>query len=299
MKIFLSIFFIYCMNTFAIEFGKIATSPKSDTYYKLGQDIEGLLQQYDINLVPMETLGSYENMEILDNDFLNNINTFFAIVQKDVISSYNNEQYLQTGKTVINKIPAILSLGVEQIHLFASEESEFDFESQKEYKVYCGFKESGSCVSAKYIEKAYDFNFTYMNYEENIFDKLKEGMIDIVVWVTESPSPIFKGLEGVKLLDLPTNFMMEDMYVHSVVEKESYTWNLEDVHVFGVPRVLVTNLRDKKYDVVLENLTKILIVNKKYLAKNFGKYWAKVDFSYTDFKKIAKPAKKVILQNLK
>jgi TRAP-type uncharacterized transport system substrate-binding protein len=284
----------------AIEFGTIATASKSGMYYQLGKDISGLLKNYDINLTPINTAGSYENMSILNGKFVKNQNTFFAIVQKDTISYYNYLQYTNNGESILNKIPAILSLGIEHIHLLALEESEFDFDRRKTYKVYCGSKESGSCVSARYIEKAYEFKFVYVNSKkENRFDKLREGMVDIVISVTEAPAKDFKDLEGIKLLDLPTNFIMEDMYVHSNITKEDYAWNIEDIHAFAVPKVLVTNLVDKQYDPVIENFVKIMILNKSYLAQKYGKHWDKIDFSYTGFKKMAKPAKRVILESLK
>jgi hypothetical protein len=174
-------------------------------------------------------------------------------------------------------------------------DSEFDFERRKTYKVYCGEKESGSCITARYIEKAYDFKFIYINSKkENMFKKLEDGMVDMIISVTEAPAKSFENLEGVKLLDLPTNFVMEDMYIHSDITKENYSWMDEDIHAFAVSKVLVTNLSDKKYEPVIENLVKILILNKKYLAKKYGEHWDRVDFSYTNFKKISKAAKRVI-----
>jgi TRAP-type uncharacterized transport system substrate-binding protein len=295
MRIILSILFVFINFLSAIELGTIATASKSGMYYKLGQDISGLLKEYNINLTTINTAGSYENMDILNGNYIENKNTFFAIVQKDTISYYNYLQYTNNDVSILNKIPAVLSLGIEQIHLIALEDSEFDFERRKTYKVYCGEKESGSCITARYIEKAYDFKFIYINSKkENMFKKLEDGMVDMIISVAEAPAKSFENLEGVKLLDLPTNFVMEDMYIHSDITKENYSWMDEDIHAFAVSKVLVTNLSDKKYEPVIENLVKILILNKKYLAKKYGEHWDRVDFSYTNFKKISKAAKRVI-----
>lgn len=300
MRIVVGILF-FCVSVLnAIEFGTIATASKTGMYYKLGQDISSLLKNYNINLTPINTQGSYENMAILNGNYVKNQNTFFAIVQKDTISYYNYLQYTNNNESILSKIPAVLSLGIEHIHFITLEDAEFDFEHRKTYKVYCGEKESGSCVTARYVEKAYDFKFIYVNSKkENRFDKLREGMIDMVISVTEAPAKDFKELEGMKLVDLPTNFVMEDMYVHSTITKNDYPWLDEDIHAFAVSKVLVTNLSDKKYDPVIENLVKILILNKKYLAKEYGAHWDKIDFSYTNFKKMSKPAKKIVLESLK
>jgi len=77
------------------------------------------------------------------------------------------------------------------------------------------------------------------------------------------------------------------------------TWLDEDIHAFAVSRVLVTNLTDKKYDPIIENFVKIMVLSKNYLAKEYGKYWEKINFKYTNFKKMSKAAKKVIQENLK
>jgi len=219
----LTLFMMSVGFVFGIEFGFVATASKTGMYYKLGKDISALLKNYNINLTPIETAGSYENMDILNGNWRKNQNTFFAIVQKDAISYYNYLQYTNNNISILNKIPAVLSLGIEQIHILALEESEFDFELRKTYKVYCGSDNGGSCISAKYIEKTYGFKFIYINSkEENVLKKMKEGMVDLYISVIEAPAKKFQDLEGFRLVDLPTNFAMEDMYIHSSISKNDY-----------------------------------------------------------------------------
>ncbi len=300
MKIILLITIFLFNYANAIEFGTLATGTKSGMYYKLGSDISGLFKKYGINLKPIVTRGSYDNLSILNGHYVKNKNTFFAIVQKDAISYYNYIQYNKNKKSIINKIPAIISLGIEQIHILANINSDFDFEKRKTYKVFCGDMESGTCITTKYIEKAYNFKFIYVNSKEDtVLTKLKEGMIDLVFKVVEKPNSFFQHLEDVKFIDLPTNFIMEDMYVHSELTKEDYPWIDEDIHAFAVQKVLVTNLYEKKYAPIMANIANILTLNKTYLEKNYGKYWKNVDFSYTNFKKMSRASKKVILKNLK
>lgn len=284
---------------FGIEFGTLATASQTGKYYKMGEDISSLLKNYNINLKPIVTGGSYENMAILNGNFVDNQDTFFAIVQKDVISYYNCLQFSDKNLGILEKIPAVLSLGVEQIHMITLENTEYDYDQRKTFKIWCGDENGGTCVTAKYIEKAYNFKFVYVNAKkENRFERLKDGTIDIVFSVIEAPATDFTDLKGFKLIDLPTNFIMEDMYTHSVITKKDYPWLEEDIHAFAVPRVLVTNLVDEKYNPIIENLTKIMILNKSYLAKTYGEYWNKIDFNYTAFKKMSKPAKEVIAKSI-
>ncbi len=295
MKIILGTILFLVSFVNAVEFGTLATASKTGKYYKLGGDISSLLKNYNINLKPIITGGSYENMSIMDGKFVEDQNTFFAIVQKDVISYYNYLQYTNNNVSILDKIPAVLSLGVEQIHLITLENTDYDYDQRKTFKVWCGDENGESCVTAKYIEKAYNFNFIYVNAKkENRFDRLRDGTVDIVISVIEAPASDFADLKGLKLIDLPTNFIMEDMYTHSIITKKDYPWLSEDIHAFAVPRVLITNLTDEKYNPIIENFVKIMVLNKPYLAKTYGEYWNKIDFNYTAFKKISKVAKDTI-----
>ncbi|HFU76351.1 MAG TPA: hypothetical protein ENK66_08915 [Arcobacter sp.] len=294
MKKFL-ILLVFISTMSGYELGTIATASKTGMYYKLGIDISDLLKKYDINIKPISTGGSYENLDILNGHYIKNNNTFFAIVQKDAINYYNFLQYKTYEKSIYHKMPAVLSLGVEQIHIMTLEGNEYDFDQRKTFKVYCGTPDGGSCITAKYIEKAYGFDFVYVNSKfEKVYDKMKSGMVDLVINVIETPAAKFQDLQGVKLIDLPTNFVMEDMYTHSIIKKEDYKFLSEDIHAFAVPKVLVTNLSDSKYNPVIENLVKLIVLNKPLLEKEYGEYWKNIDFFYTKFKKMVPIAKKTL-----
>lgn len=287
--------FLVWSSIYAYNLGTIATASPTGMYYKLGSDISTLLKKYDIELTPITTGGSYENLDILNGHMVTDKDTFFAIVQKDTISYYNYIQYTATNKSIYHKIPAILSLGIEQIHIITLEGNEYDFENQKDFNVYCGDQNGGSCVSAQYIEQAYGFNFTYINSNfETLQDKLKDGVVDFVISVIEAPAQKFQNFEGVKLIDLPTNFVMEEMYTNSTIQKEDYPFLDEDIHAFAVSKVLITNLNEEKYAPVIENIVKIIMLNKPLLIKEQGKHWENIDFYYTNYKKMSSHAKKVI-----
>ena len=297
MRIIFGILFLVFTFTHAKEFGTLATASQTGKYYKIGSDISSLLRTYNIKLTPIVTGGSFENISILNGNFTENKNTFFGIVQKDVISYYNYLQYNDSSTGILDKIPAVLSLGLEQIHIIAKEDADFDYDQRKTFKVWCGDENGESCVTAKYIEKAYNFKFVYVNAKkENRFERLNDGTIDLIISVIEAPASDFADLKGYKLIDFPTNFIMEDMYAHSIITKKEYPWLESDIHAYAVPRVLVTNLTDEKYNPIIENLVKILVLNKSYLGKTYGEYWDRIDFNYTAFKKMSKIAKETVLK---
>jgi len=296
MKIIFITLFTLLSYINATNLGTIATGSKAGGYYKIATDISNLLKNYGLSLTPIVSGGSYQNLETLNGVYVKNQNTFFAIAQKDAISYYNYIQFENNGKSIYSKIPVVLSLGIEQIHIYTLESSEYDFEKRKTYKVFCGSEQSGSCITAKYIERAYDFNFIYVNSKlENVINRLKDGSIDLAFKVIVAPATYFKEATELKFVDLPTNFIMEDMYSHSVLKRKDYPWIDEDIHAYAVPKVLVTNLHDKKYDPIIENLTKIIILNKRYLAKEYGEYWNDIDLLNMKFKKMSRPARDVIL----
>jgi hypothetical protein len=66
------------------------------------------------------------------------------------------------------------------------------------------------------------------------------------------------------------------------------------MHAFAVPKVLITNLADAKYAPIIENIVKIVVLNKKLLAQEYGAYWNNIDFFYYNFKKMSPYAQKTL-----
>ena len=274
------------VNIYAINIGTILSSKDDEISYKLANDIKDLLNKYDIKLQVNNNNNSKDSINKLIN---NKKNYFFAIVKKDAIS------FVNAKNNIYKKIPSILSLGNDQIHIFKNETKDIDFYKQKEFTVFCGDENSDSCITSKYIQKAYDFNFTYIKSSKNIFDDLKNNKFDLYISIKRSPYEKYKNLLNIDLIDLPTNFTMEDMYLHGKILADDYSFLLENIHSFTSSRVLVTNLNNKKYEAIIKNIIKIILYNKNRLIEK-NKYWEHIDFQYFDFKKFSKVSKRIILE---
>jgi len=295
MKLIFTFFIIITSQINAYELGTIATGSKTGTYYKLANDISSILKEYDMKLEVINTGGSFENLDILNGNYIKNKNTFFAITQKDAISYYNYNQVSYGNKSIYQKLPSIISLGTEDIHILTSSSSDFDFEIKLDYNVYCGDYGSGSCITAKYIENAYNFNFTYINSKETtLLKKITDKKIDLYFKVTQKPASTLKDAKGLKIISLPDNLVMNKMYEKSMFTSKDYSWIDNDVSSYIVQKVLVSNLSLAKYEPVLNNIVKIIISNKNYLIKNHGDYWKNADFKYTNFKYMPDNIKTII-----
>jgi len=289
---FILFYFIFILNIHALNLGNFLIENNNKLSHELSLDIKNLLSEYDISINIKENNNSSINIDKLIN---NNDTNFFALVNKDSIE-YFNANYNDDYKTnsIYKKIPAILALGSEQIHIFANENKLFDFELNKKYKVYCGSKNSSSCISTYNIEKSYGFDFTYIDIKEDeIFKSLSKGNIDLYFYVGVAPVKKFKDLNGVTLLDLPTNFVMENTYINNKISADDYLFLNDDIHTFSSPKVLITTLKDSKYNIVIKDLIKIILLNKSYLNKK-NILWNNIDFEYFEFKAFSKISKKNI-----
>ena len=290
MKLLLT--FFICINyLFAIDIGNI--NIKNDQNIMLiSQDINNILKSYKIKSEIKTNNNSIEAIKTIINNTSNN---YFSIVNSDVIKYYNKDS--NQSRSIYSKIPAILSLGEEQLHIFTNQNNEFEFDIKKDYKVYCGNKESDSCISAHFIENIYEFNFTYVDSSfETIQEDLKTNNIDLFISVKKAPYIEFEEFTSLKLIDLPTNFNMEDMYISKQLKSNMYKFLDNDIHIYSVKQVLITNLKEDKYKSLINNIIKVIVLNKDYLIKSNTSVWSGVDFSYTKYKKFLKSAKETILR---
>ena len=289
MKILLS--FIICINyIFAIDIGTINIQNDNNLINQT-KDIKKLLEKYEINLKIKQNENSNESI----NNIINNTSdNFFAIVNKDTLHEYNKQS--QQDKSIYSQIPAILSLGDEQIHIFTNNDNEFDFDIKKDYKVYCEDNISNSCISARFVASMYELDFTFVSSSiDTIQEDLKSNKIDLFISVKKAPAKEFINFTDLKLIDLPTNFKMEDMYINTQLNSDIYSFLDENMHIYSVKQVLITNLKDKKYSALINNIVKIIVLNKDYLDKNNPKTWDNTNFSYIKYNKFLKTAKLTIL----
>jgi len=277
----------------AIELGTLVINKNENSSNVISKDIQNLLKQYNINLNIKTTNSSYDNIDLLLN---NKSDNYFSIVKKDSISNYNKLNNKNLNKSMYNQLPAILALGSSQIHIFKNINNEFDFETRKKYNVYCGDTKSDSCVAASNIQKAYDFEFKYIKLNnENIFEELK-NKIDLYFFVARSSQNKHQDIKNISLVDLPTNFPLEEMYINTSISKDDYKFLDDSIHSLSSSSVLITNLKDDKYSKLIQNIVKIIMLNKNYLISKNNKIWTEIDFEYFKFKKFSKISKANIIK---
>lgn len=276
-------FIIFCTMVFGANLGKLATGNMQGTYYAMGKDIADLFFKYKLILSPVATEGSIQNLDILYG--LTNQNDFsFALVQSDAIKYYNYFMLKNFNTKTTDIIKVVLPLYLEEIHVLAKDGKKIEFIKDKEYFIACGKKESGSCITAKYIEQAYGVKFKYnhdVDFETGI-GMLKEEKLDVVVSVIGKPSKILKAAEGIQILSLADNLIMDGLYKRGQLTPNDYNWLQSPVNTYAVPSVLVTNIPEgSKNQKVIEAFVKILVKNQEYLRQFGHSKWKEVDYNLT------------------
>jgi len=291
-KVFLIILMLI-IDLSAINIGVIHVKDTNLTI-SMTNDISNLLEKYKIKLSIKKDKNSLNNVSKLIN---NNNNDYFAVVNKDAISYYNANFRNSQNRSIYNKIPSILSLGTEQIHIFTNINNEYDFDLKKDFNVYCGEENSDSCISAKNIEKVYGFKFKYKRSNiKEISTDLQKAKIDLFISVKKAPYLPFEELTQIKLIDLPTNFNMERIYINSQLKSDEYSFMDDNMHIYSVNQVMITNLTQKQYKSLIKNIIKVIVLNQNYLIKKNPKIWKDIDFTYFRYKKFLKIAKITILK---
>ena len=286
------IIILLCINyLFAIDIGSLNIKNDNDSKI-IANDMKQLFQKYKINIDIKESNNSLQSINNLIN---NKTNNYFAIVNKDAIYQYNKNKSTLYDRSIYSKIPVILTIAEEQIHIFTNHSNEFEFDIKKDFTVYCGEKNGDSCISARYIANVYGFNFKYIDSNINkIQDDLKTNKVELYINVKKAPAIEFKDFRDIKLIDLPTNFKMEDMYVNTLLQKNMYTFLDSDIHTYSVKQALITTLTQKKYESLINSILKILVLNQDYLTTRHRKYWEETTFEYFEYKKLYTTSKQSI-----
>jgi len=270
------------VGLFGANFGKLATGSNVGTYYQIGKDMSDLFLKYKIEFEPMVTEGSIQNLDILYG-LTNQKDVSFGIVQQDAINYYNYFMLKNFNTNAKDIIKTVLPLYSEEIHLISKSGRKIELVKDKEYSVSCGKKESGSCITAKYIEQAYGVKFRY-NHDitfETAISMMKEDKLDLTLSIIGKPSKIFKALEGIEFIELKDNLIMNGLYNKTTFTNNDYNWLSNPVGVYATTSVLVTNIAEGKNDKVIEAVIKILVKNKAYLEQNGHPKWKEVNYNAT------------------
>lgn len=277
-----------CFSLFGANLGKLATGNINGTYYQMGKDISDLMLKYKQQLTPMTTEGSIQNLDILYG-LTNQQDVMFAIVQSDVVKYYNYFMLKNFNSSTNDIIKVVLPLYEEEIHLVSKKGRQIELAKDKEYSVSCGKKESGSCVTAKYIEQAYGVKFKY-NHDidfDTAVSLMKEEKLDLTISIIGKPAKVFKAIEGMEFITLKDNMIMDGLYKRAQLSANDYNWVDKSVTTYAVPSVLVTNIPEGSKNInVVEAMVKVLVKNKAYLNQSGHPKWKQVDFDVTKPKNI-------------
>ena len=257
------------------NFGAIATGSTTGTYIQIGKELSNIFRKYSSTLEVIPTKGSKSNLDALTgkNEYAR---AKWAIVQSDALDYYNFLHFKRTKKDVTGLIKTILPMYSEHIHMFVKKgnENKISFKKGSEIIVGVPSKTSGANITANLIENAYGvtFSFRYVNYQKAIH-YLKKDKLDIYLDVISLPAQKYANLEGISLLELPQNQLMNKKYIRSEFNKSTYSWLDKTVLGYKVPSVLVTNRVDKKYNQVVGVFVKIILNNYHNLIATGHPKW--------------------------
>ena len=257
------------------NFGAIATGTPTGTYIQIGKELSTIFEKYDSNLEVISTKGSKSNLDALTGQN-EHARAKWAIVQSDALDYYNFLHFKTTQKDVTGLIKTILPMYSEHLHMFVKKGNESKIKFKKGTNLIVGVpsKTSGAHITANLIENAYGVNFTlrYVNYQKALH-YLQADKIDIYLDVISLPAQKYANIEGISLLELPQNNLMDKKYIRSEFDKSSYTWLDKTILGYKVPSVLVTNRVDEKYNQVVGVFVKIILNNYHNLIANGHPKW--------------------------
>lgn len=283
---------VFNICLFSADFGALLTGSKNGTYIKMGEDIKNIVAKYNIDLNITETKGSLDNLDFLSG-VIKQKKTFWGIVQKDAYCYHKHKAKRD------KEIKMVLPLYNEEIHVFIKEGEKIDFNKRKDFTVGVFSRDSGSYVTARYLETSYHLNFKYVFMDINsAVDFLKDDSMDMYISVIGKPSTKFFGLKGLELLELPKNVLIDTLYKKTKVTKNDYKWVKEDKFVYSVPSVLVTNIINPKYNFAIEKMIKIIVKNRNELISNGHQKWRNFDYKGINNYIYYHNASKKLLENL-
>lgn len=255
------------------NFGAITTGSNTGTYIQIGKELSTVFRKYNAHLEVIPSKGSLENLDALTgkNDKLR---AKWAIVQSDALDYYNFLHFKKTQKDVTDLIKTLLPLYYEHVHIFSKKNKAISFKQGSVIKVGVPSKISGSKITARLIEQAYNvtFDYRYVNYKTGL-KYLKDDKIDIYIDVISLPAKKYKWLQGIDLVELPQNDYLDRKYLPTKFNSSQYVWLKKTISGYKVPSILITNRVEKKYDQVVGVFLKVILNNYNKLIQNGHSKW--------------------------
>jgi len=261
----------------------IATGPSDGSYFQIAQDIKNVAGKDGIDLQVMPTKGSLENLELLGSGKVD-----LAIVQLDALRFISDVIKQQAGLDLFDKIKVVLNLYPEEIHILTNKKDLQTFYNLEGKRVSVGPPGGGTAVTAAVLFTVYDIKATVSEepFEEAV-KKMEQGSLDAVIFVGGAPVPFIGKLGGkFSFVRLPSNPVLEQIYLRTSLGKQLYGWAGADTETYAVPAAMMgLDKRDEKYVTQVQQLVLTILNNREFLeAKGHPKWKSSIIRTYFPYR---------------
>jgi len=261
----------------------IATGPSDGSYFQIAQDIKNVASKDGIDLQVMPTKGSLENLELLGSGKVD-----LAIVQLDALRFISDVIKKDLGLDLFDKIKVVLNLYPEEIHILTNKKDIQTFYNLEGKRVSVGPPGGGTAVTAAVLFNVYDIKATVSEepFEEAV-KKMEQGSLDAVIFVGGAPVPFIGKLTGkFSFVRLPSNPVLEQIYLRTSLGKQLYGWAGADTETYAVPAAMMgLDKRDEKYVTQVQQLVLTILNNREFLeAKGHPKWKSSIIRTYFPYR---------------
>jgi uncharacterized protein len=261
----------------------IATGPSDGSYFQIAQDIKNVAGKDGIDLQVMPTKGSLENLELLGSGKVD-----LAIVQLDALRFISDVIKKDLGLDLFDKIKVVLNLYPEEIHILTNKKDIQTFYNLEGKRVSVGPPGGGTAVTAAVLLNIYDIKATVSEepFEEAV-KKMEQGSLDAVIFVGGAPVPFIGKLSGkFSFVRLPSNPVLEQIYLRTSLGKQLYGWAGADTETYAVPAAMMgLDKRDEKYVTQVQQLVLTILNNREFLeAKGHPKWKSSIIRTYFPYR---------------
>jgi TRAP transporter TAXI family solute receptor len=261
----------------------IATGPSDGSYFQIAQDIKNVAGKDGIDLQVMATKGSLENLELLGSGKVD-----LAIVQLDALRFISDVIKKDLGLDLFDKIKVVLNLYPEEIHILTNKKDIQTFYNLEGKRVSVGPPGGGTAVTAAVLFNIYDIKATVSEepFEEAV-KKMEQGSLDAVIFVGGAPVPFIGKLSGkFSFVRLPSNPVLEQIYLRTSLGKQLYGWAGADTETYAVPAAMMgLDKRDEKYVTQVQQLVLTILNNREFLeAKGHPKWKSAIIRTYFPYR---------------
>ena len=184
----------------------------------------------------MATKGSLENLELLGGGKVD-----LAIVQLDALKFMSDVVKQDLGLNLFEKIKVVMNLYPEEIHILTNKKDIQTFYNLEGKRVSVGPPGGGTAVTAAVLFNVYDIKATVSEEPfEDAVKKMEQGSLDAVIFVGGAPVPFIEKLGGkFSFVRLPSNPVLEQIYLRTSLGKQLYGWAGTDTETYGVPAAIM------------------------------------------------------------